>query len=60
MILAQKTIIVNMGDGDLGKSESILMVYEELCELAKIEKDNVKQKETSYKVMAEKYYMGTR
>ena len=37
--MAQKTIIANMGEGDVGKTESIIMVYEKLKEVADSEKD---------------------
>ena len=30
----KKTIIANMGEGDTGKTESILLVYDKLCKLA--------------------------
>lgn len=32
--MVEPTIIANMGDGDLGKTESILMVYDKLCKIS--------------------------
>lgn len=32
--MVQPTIIANMGDGEMGKTESILLVYDKLCKVA--------------------------
>jgi len=37
--MVEKTIIANMGEGDVGKTESITMVYEKLKNVADSEKD---------------------
>ena len=47
--MAEKTIIANMGEGDVGKTESIIMVYEKLKEVADSEKDQAGTKQKRIK-----------